>query len=54
MAPSGGPDPREGASVGRVRAALAAAGSEAEITLLAEAARSAGDAAASLGCPLVV
>lgn len=40
------------ASVGRVRAALAAAGSTAEVVELAATARSAQDAAKALGCPL--
>jgi len=39
-------------AVRRVRAALAAAGSAARVMVLAETARSAGDAAASIGCPL--
>ena len=40
------------ASVGRVRAALEAAGSPAAIVELAETARSAEDAARAVGCPL--
>ncbi len=47
-----GREPLEGASVGRVRAALATAGSRAEVVRLAATARSAEDAAASIGCPL--
>ena len=45
-------DPRDSKSVQRVRAALTAAGSRAEIIALAETARSAQDAAASVGCDL--
>jgi prolyl-tRNA editing enzyme YbaK/EbsC (Cys-tRNA(Pro) deacylase) len=42
----------DSASVSRVRAALAAAGSPAVIVELAETARSAEDAARAVGCPL--
>jgi len=42
----------ENASVRRVRAALAQAGSQAEVVALAETARSAEDAARAVGCPL--
>jgi len=45
-------DPLAGASVARVRQALEAAGSAAQIVLLAETARTAEDAARSLGCEL--
>ena len=45
-------DPRDNKSVQRVRAALTAAGSTAEIIALADTARSAEDAAASVGCDL--
>ena len=41
-----------GASVRRVQAALEAAGSKAQVTALAATARSAEDAARSIGCPL--
>lgn len=44
--------PLDTAAVGRVRAALAAAGSPAEVIALAETARSAADAAAGIGCEL--
>lgn len=45
-------DPLAAASVGRVRAALATAGSAARIVALDETARTAADAAAAIGCPL--
>lgn len=45
-------DPCDNKSVQRVRAALTAAGSTAEIIALADTARSAEDAAASVGCDL--
>ena len=45
-------DPRDSKSVQRVQAALTAAGSAAEIIALADTARSAEDAAASVGCDL--
>lgn len=45
-------DPRDSKSVRRVEAALTAAGSAAEIVALADTARSAEDAAASVGCDL--
>ncbi len=45
-------DPLAGASVARVRAALSALGSAAEIVALPGTARTAADAAAAVGCPL--
>jgi prolyl-tRNA editing enzyme YbaK/EbsC (Cys-tRNA(Pro) deacylase) len=49
---SDAPSPLDGASVRRVRAALQAAGSSAQVVALSAAARSAEDAARSVGCPL--
>lgn len=48
----GAASPLDGASVRRVQAALRAAGSSAEVVALAATARSAEDAARSIGCPL--
>lgn len=49
---SGAASPLEGASVRRVQAALRDGGSTAQVMLLAETARSAEDAARSVGCAL--
>lgn len=49
---SGAPSPLDGASVRRVQAALRDGGSAAQVVVLAETARSAEDAARSVGCPL--
>ena len=49
---SAGPSPLDSASVRRVQEALRAAGSAAQVQALAATARSAADAASSVGCPL--